>query len=55
MHLFETPEGDRWVCTLCGQEKQDYIIGEGWEYIFDKDDPVLRCVLCGHGDFDYED
>ncbi len=55
MHLFETENGDKWVCVACGQEKVEYIKEKGWEYIFDRDDPVLRCVLCGNGDFDYED
>ncbi len=55
MHLFETEEGDKWVCVHCGREREQEIIDKKWEYIFDKEDPVLRCSLCGHGDFEYED
>ncbi len=55
MHLFETEEGDKWVCIACGQEERKAIEDKGWEYIFDRDDPELRCVLCGNGDFEYED
>lgn len=25
MHLFETEEGDKWVCITCGNEKNDMI------------------------------
>ncbi len=25
MHLFETEEGDKWVCVTCGNEKNDMI------------------------------
>ncbi|MCP3889671.1 MAG: hypothetical protein GY702_12470 [Desulfobulbaceae bacterium] len=55
MHLFETEEGDKWVCITCGEEKKDMIMEKKWEWIFDKHDMVLRCALCGHPDFDFED
>lgn len=55
MHLFETDDGDIWVCITCGQEREEEIRAKNWEYIFDKDDPVLRCKLCGGPDYDMED
>lgn len=53
MNLFETEEGDKWVCMTCTHEKEQEIKEKNWEYIFDSDDPVLRCALCGHGEYDY--
>ncbi len=55
MHLFETEEGDRWVCITCGQERAEIIEEKNWELLFDKDDPMLRCVFCGQGDYEIED
>lgn len=55
MHLFETEDGDIWVCVNCGREREEEIRAKDWEYIFDKDDPVLRCKLCGGPDYDVED
>ena len=55
MHLFETKEGDKWVCALCGQENADRIEHEQWEWIFEKHDQVLRCSICNHPDFDIDD
>jgi hypothetical protein len=55
MHLFETEEGDIWVCITCGREREQEIRAKNWEYIFDKDDPVLRCKLCGKPDYEMED
>lgn len=55
MHLFETEDGDKWVCITCGNEKNDMIEEKKWEFIFDKHDQTLRCSLCGHPDYDYED
>jgi uncharacterized Zn finger protein len=55
MHLFETEEGDRWVCITCGQEKAEIIEEKKWEFLFDKDSPLLRCVFCGQGDYEIED
>lgn len=55
MHLFETEEGDKWVCIVCGEEKQEMILEKNWEWIFDKEDQTLRCSLCGHGDYEVED
>jgi len=55
MHLFETKDGDRWVCAYCRKEQRQMLESEEWEYIFDKDDPVLRCSICGHPDFEVED
>lgn len=55
MHLFETEDGDIWVCVNCGRDREEEIRAKNWEYIFDKDDPVLRCKLCGGPDYDMED
>ncbi len=55
MHLFETKEGDKWVCVACGQQQAKFIEDEQWEYIFDQDNPMLRCSLCGQGDYEIED
>jgi hypothetical protein len=54
MHLFETKDGDRWVCITCAEEKKETIQENGWEWILDREDQVLRCVLCGHPDYDFE-
>ncbi len=55
MHLFETEEGDIWVCIVCGREREEEIKAKNWEYIFDRDDPVLRCKLCGGPDYEVDD
>lgn len=55
MHLFETKEGDKWVCITCGKEETKMIEELDWEWIFDKDDPTLRCSLCKRSDFDFDD
>ncbi len=55
MHLFETPDGDKWVCITCGSTERELIEERKWEFIFDKHDHTLRCSLCGHPDYDYED
>lgn len=55
MHMFETEKGDIWVCNYCADEKSDIIEKEEWEWIFEKEDPILRCSQCGHGDYDYDD
>ena len=55
MHLFETKDGDIWVCITCGIEKEDMIKEKGWEYIFDNHDQTLRCSLCHQPDFEIED
>ncbi len=55
MHLYETEEGDKWVCIACGKEEAEMIENKKWEFIFDKDDPTLRCSLCKAPDFDYDD
>jgi rubredoxin len=55
MHLFETEEGDKWVCIHCGVEEEEMISTKGWQWIFDRHDQTLRCALCGHGDSDFED
>ena len=55
MHLFETEEGDKWVCVTCGQEKAETIKEKDWEWIFDRHDQTLRCDLCGHPDFEIDD
>lgn len=55
MHLFETEEGDKWVCVHCRLEEEETIAAKGWEWIFDRHDQTLRCALCGHSDYDIED
>ncbi|BCL60850.1 hypothetical protein [Desulfomarina profundi] len=55
MHLYETEEGDKWVCITCGVEEESMIREKKWEWIFDRDDPTLRCALCRRPDYDYED
>lgn len=54
MHLFETEDGDIWVCVNCGRDHEEEIKNKDWEYIFDRDDPELRCKLCGGPDFEVE-
>ena len=55
MHLFETEEGDKWICIHCGTEEEAMIKENKWEWIFDQQDQTLRCALCGHSDYDFED
>jgi rubredoxin len=55
MHLFETEKGDRWICPICRKEQEAVIKEKEWEYIFDSDDPVLRCSICAKGEYDYDD
>lgn len=55
MHLFETEEGDKWVCITCGVEQEEMITAKKWEWIFDREDQTLRCSLCGHPDYDIDD
>jgi rubrerythrin len=55
MHLFETEDGDKWICINCGVEAEPMITEKGWEWIFDRNDQTLRCSLCGHSDYDFED
>lgn len=55
MFLFETEKGDKWICGYCVREEENMIKEKKWEYIFDSDDPVLRCAICGNGEYDYED
>jgi len=55
MHLFETEDGDIWICVTCGREKEAEIRAKDWEYIFDRDDPTLRCHLCKGPDYEIED
>jgi hypothetical protein len=55
MHLFETKEGDKWVCVACRFEQADKIEREKWEWLFDKYDQILRCTICGHPDYEIED
>ena len=42
-----------WGCINCRREEE--IRAKNWEYVFDKDDPVLRCKLFGGPDYDMED
>ena len=55
MHLFETKAGDRWVCITCAEEREEWLADNGWEWILERGDQVLRCFLCGHPDYDFED
>jgi hypothetical protein len=55
MHLYETEEGDRWVCVNCAKERKEELEKLGWKYIFDRDDLELRCSICGKPDYDFED
>ena len=55
MHLYETEEGDKWVCITCGIEEEAMIKKEEWKWIFDKGDQTLRCSLCNRSDYDFED
>ncbi|WP_153306350.1 hypothetical protein [Desulfopila sp. IMCC35006] len=55
MHLFATEDGDKWVCITCGVEEEAMISEKKWEWCFDKHDQTLRCSLCGHPDYDFED
>ena len=55
MHLYETEEGDKWVCITCGVEEEKMIKANKWEWIFDKEDMTLRCSLCKRPDYDYDD
>ncbi len=55
MHLYETDQGDKWICPTCLKEEAEMIESKKWEWIFDKNDPVLRCSLCKRPDFDYDD
>jgi uncharacterized Zn finger protein len=55
MHLFETDAGDRWICITCAEEEAEMIQEKGWEWILSREDQVLRCTICGHPDYDFED
>lgn len=55
MQLWETPKGDRWLCTACRKELAEQIKEEKWRLILDRIDPELCCTGCGHGDVDIED
>jgi rubrerythrin len=55
MHLFETKEGDKWVCITCRAEQSETIENNQWEWIFEREDPILRCSICGHPDYEIED
>ena len=55
MHLFETKEGDKWVCITCRPEQAERIELDQWEWIFEKHDQTLRCSICGHPDYEIED
>lgn len=55
MHLFETAEGDKWVCITCGVEQEEMITAQQWQWIFDRHDQTIRCSLCGHPDYEIDD
>jgi rubrerythrin len=55
MHLFATEEGDKWVCINCRLLEKEMLSEKEWQWIFDRDDQTLRCALCGHPDYDFDD
>ena len=55
MHLFESKDGDRWVCEYCAREEAEMIKNEGWEHIFDRDEQDLICSMCGNPQFTHDD
>ncbi len=55
MYLFETQEGDRWVCISCARDESENIKKDGWELVMEKDEPMLRCSLCKGPDYEMED
>lgn len=55
MHLYETKDGDIWICINCQTKETEMIEELNWEWIFEKDDATLRCALCKGPDFDFED
>ena len=55
MHLFATEDGDKWVCITCGIKEETMISEKKWEWCFDQHDQTLRCSLCGHPDYDFDD
>ena len=55
MHLYETNEGDRWVCQYCAREERDMIAEKSWEYIFERDEQDLICHLCGKPEYTPDD
>ena len=50
MKLWVTPNGDRWLCDECQEEFEDQIENEKWRAAFEKEDAMLRCSHCKHGD-----
>lgn len=50
MKLWVTPEGDRWICEECQEEFAEKIKEEKWRAALEKQDPMLRCSNCKHGD-----
>ena len=55
MQLWETKNGDKWLCAECKAEIEDQVVREGWRMVFDRLDPMLRCAICGHCDIEIED
>ena len=55
MHLFETKDGDKWICITCRYEQADKIEQNKWEWILENHDQTLRCSICGHPDYEIED
>ena len=55
MQLFDTPNGDKWICEECKAEINEQVINEKWRMVFDRLDPMLRCAICGHSDIEIED
>jgi len=55
MQLWDTPNGDKWLCEECKAEIKEQISKEEWRMVFDRLDPMLRCAICGHCDIEIED
>ena len=55
MQLWETDNGDKWLCADCLDELKDRSKKGSWRMVFDRLDPELRCAHCGLGDVDVED
>ena len=55
MKLWVTPNGDKWLCAECEEEYEEQIKKEEWRVAFEKQDPMLRCAECKHGDLDIMD
>ncbi len=55
MKLWVTPAGDKWLCDECQDDFEQQITDEKWRVAFEKEDALLRCSACGHGDVEIFD